>query len=258
MAHAPFCYPRRSCRRACAPDVPGCWPAHDRGSVGVELLEQIEDGGAGHAVDVARRLIGEDDGGTARERSRYRYTLALTARHRRGPETSAVLEPHPGECLLRPQTALMDADPGIELAIGDVVQRCLMLGEEELLEHETYAPRPQSGELAIVEPGHIDAVDTDGAAARPFQGAHHVQQRALTGAGGADDRGQLATVHREVHATERVYWRALVVNLGDFLEFKHGAHVVGTTIAWPAERCWLITWTKPSASSNKPSVTDTR
>src|SRR5213080_2248486 len=93
---------------------------HDRRAIGVELLEQLEDGGAGGAVDVACGFIGEDDGGPAHERSRYRHPLALTARHRGGPQTGTVLEPDTGQCLIRQQPTLAYADSGVEQAIGDV------------------------------------------------------------------------------------------------------------------------------------------
>ena len=46
---------------------------------GVERLEQVEDRLAVDAVEVARRLVGEHDGGMADERPGDRDPLALTS-----------------------------------------------------------------------------------------------------------------------------------------------------------------------------------
>jgi len=48
----------------------------------------------------------------------------------------------------------------------------LVLGQEELLEHESDAGGPQGGQLAVGEPLDVEAGDAHMAGAGPVQGAH--------------------------------------------------------------------------------------
>ena len=74
---------------------------HDRRSACMERFEQRDDRGAGGAVEVAGRLVGEHDRGLTDERARNRDTLALPTRELRRPEPGPMAETDPGERLGR-------------------------------------------------------------------------------------------------------------------------------------------------------------
>ena len=52
--------------------------------------------------------------------------------------------------------ALGPADSGVEEPVGHVVKDGLVLGEEELLEHEADLGRPQRGELPVGQGRHVE------------------------------------------------------------------------------------------------------
>ena len=68
---------------------------------------------------------------------------------------------------------------GIQQPVGDVAEHGLVLGEEELLEHEPDPGRPQRRQLAVGHRRRVQAGDADGPGGRLVQGAHQVQQRGL-------------------------------------------------------------------------------
>ena len=53
---------------------------HDRLALGVQTLEQLEHLGRGDGVQVARRLVADDELRVGRERARDRHALLLAAR----------------------------------------------------------------------------------------------------------------------------------------------------------------------------------
>src|SRR5579871_6622367 len=67
----------------------------------------------------------------------------------------------------------------VQQPFGDVVQHALVLREEELLEHKADPRRSQRGQLAVVEPGDVDAGYAYGPRRRPVEGAHDREQRRL-------------------------------------------------------------------------------
>ena len=113
------------------------------------------------------------------------------------------------------------ADPGVEQPVGDVAEHGLVLGEEELLEHEPDPRGPQRRQLPVGHPGRVEAGDPDRPAGRLVQGAHQVQQRGLARPGRADDRGQFPGRHRQAHPVERPHRRLPRVHLRHLLQFKH-------------------------------------
>src|SRR5439155_14983725 len=89
------------------------------------------------------------------------------------------------------------------------------------------------------------------------EGAHQMEQRRLARSGRADDRDQLALPDAEAHAAQGRHPRLRPIRLRDRVELEHGAHADGTTTCWPATSVESVTWTRPSASSNRPRPTAT-
>jgi hypothetical protein len=66
-----------------------------------------------------------------------------------------------GKSLRRPLPPLSYWNSCVEQPVGDVVERNLVLGEEELLEHEPDAAGSQRGELTVIELADVELVDPD-------------------------------------------------------------------------------------------------
>jgi hypothetical protein len=144
-----------------------------------------------------------------------------------------VAEPHPFQRRGGLVTTVGQAGPRVQQPIGHVVHDGLVLGQEELLEHEPDPLRPQPRQLPVtksrdVQPGHPDQ-----AAAWPVQGAHQVQQRGLPGSGRAHDRHQFPGGHREADLPQGRHRRGTRVHLGHPGKLQHQAgargHSAGTT-----------------------------
>ena len=58
-------------------------------------------------------------------------------------------------------------------------EHALVLGQEELLEHEADPGGPQGGQLSVGESADVEAGDPNVARAGPVQAAHQVQQGGL-------------------------------------------------------------------------------
>ena len=184
------------------------------------------------------------------------------------------------ECFQRQPSPVPDGEPGVEQAVGDVVEDRGVLGEEELLEHEPDPRRPQRGQLAVGELGDVEVGDTDRAARRTVERADDLQQRRLARTRWPDDGDQLAGQDLQAQRPQRRHRRFAVVDLRHAEQLENRAtlavalagradgrghrrvvenetHVAGTTTCWPTRSSVSVTWTSPSESSNRPSLTGT-
>src|SRR5581483_7294895 len=116
---------------------------HDGGALGVELVEDGHDGRARTAVEVAGRFVGEHDRRPADQCPGNGDALAFAAGELGGTVIAAVPEPDALQRLGGALLARRSRHPGVQQALGHVVERALVLGEEELLEHEPDPRRPQ-------------------------------------------------------------------------------------------------------------------
>jgi hypothetical protein len=99
--------------------------------------------------------------------------------------------------------ALGDRPAPVRQAVGDVVEHAEAVEQEELLEDEAEAARPQPGQLRIGHDRGVLTGDPDHAAARSFQGSHHMQKRALARPGRSDDGDQrVASCASSTHRCE--------------------------------------------------------
>ena len=122
-------------------------------------VEQVQDRGAGGAVEVAGGLVGQHDRRPADQGAGDGHPLALAARQLRRPGVWSGGRARPGERRGGPLAAAGEACPGIQQPVGDVVQRAGVLGQEELLEHEADPGGPQRGQLPVGQGGHVEAGD---------------------------------------------------------------------------------------------------
>ena len=170
---------------------------HDGHPQVVELLEEAQDGLAGGLVEVAGGFVGEHDGRAADQGSGDGDALALAARELGGAGVGSLVEADQCEGVEGPGAPFGLGDPGVEEAVGHVVEGALVFGQEELLEHEADPGGPQRGQLAVGEPLDVEAGDAHPAGGGPVQGAHEMQQGGLARPRRADDAHQLAPADGE-------------------------------------------------------------
>src|SRR6478752_9595564 len=104
--------------------------------LGVEVEEQIFDEGAGRRVEVAGRLVGEDDGGVADERAGDNDALLLAAAEVFGLAAGLVAELDLGQGLEGAAFALGPAYATDLERQNDVFEHSGIAVEEKLLENE--------------------------------------------------------------------------------------------------------------------------
>ena len=200
----------------------------DRGAAGVELFQQVKQRRAGRGVQVARRLVGQHHRRAADDRPGDRHPLPFTAGQLGRPGAGPVLQADPLE-----RGGRQAAPPGprharVQQPVGHVGQHGLVLGQEELLEHEADPGRPQRGHLPVGHLGHVQAGHPHRPAAWPVQGAHQVQQRALARPGRADHRGQFPGRHRHAHLVKRPHRRRPRILLRHPVQLQDRPSATGT------------------------------
>ena len=169
-------------------------PALDR------CLEELHDLRAGLGVEVAGRLVGQEDGGPVDQRARDGHALALAAGQFVGPVMHAVGQPHFGQRVERRSPPLFRGHAGIDQRQLDVAQGGGPRQQVEGLEDEADLPVADLGELVVVHLADVDAVELVLARGGRVQAADQVHQGGLARAGRAHDGHVLAAldVQRDV------------------------------------------------------------
>ena len=136
----------------------------DRPTLCVELREEFKDFASLCRIDVAGRLVRQDDLGIAEQRPCDCGPLALSSRELARAMVCAVIQPdgfERGSCCL---AALFEIDASIEQTVGDVVQRRKCRQQEEALEDKADLRSADVGQLIVGEPLHRRTGDDDPAA----------------------------------------------------------------------------------------------
>src|SRR5437660_8618748 len=195
-----------------ANDAPGA--AEDGFAVGdddqrlaarVQRAEQVQDGLGGARVELAGRLVREQQRGLVHERARDRDALLLAPGERRRAVVHAVAEAHVAQHALGTGARVARRTPGVARGQRDVLARVEVRQQVEALEHEPDGARADRGQLAPRRARERTAVDHDVARARAVEPAEHVHQRGFSAAALAHDRHVLAGPHREADAAERAH-----------------------------------------------------
>jgi hypothetical protein len=168
---------------------------HDRHTpLGVEALEHAHDFGTGAGVEVAGRLVGQQQCRPPDQCSCDRDPLLLAT----GELDRMVVEPMPESDRLqgrhREPSALSPAKAAVDQRQCHVVDRVGAGEQLERLEHEADPLVAQPCELAVVHAGHVAPGDPQGAAARSVQASQQVHEGGLAGARRAHDGDELARV----------------------------------------------------------------
>ena len=165
------------------------------------VAHEREDLGARGAVEVAGRLVGEDDLRPARQaRGRRRRAVAGRRTARSGRCLQAVGQSDGGDHVVDPVAVGLAA--GEVHRQRDVLDRGQRRHEVERLEDEAQAVAPQPGELLFAGGGDVDVADGDRAAGEAIEAGHAVHEGRLAGAGRAHDGGELAGGEVDVDVVE--------------------------------------------------------
>ena len=177
---------------------------HDEGVV-VALghgLDEGEDLLARAAVQVAGRLVREDDLRVGDQRPGNADALLLAAAHLGGLVVDVLGQAEVLEHLQRRGLALAHADPAIDQGHGHVLQRGHGGEEVELLEDEADVPQAEIHQLFFVHLLQVLPRDDDRAAGGLFQAGHHVEERGFAAARPPDDAHEFPGIDIQVHAVE--------------------------------------------------------
>ena len=182
---------------------------HRDAAAAIQLLKQVHHLDAGPGVEVAGRLVGQQDRRLVDQRPRDGDALLLAARQLVGIVIHALAEPDDLQDFLGPLVAL----GGLHLVLAavveqrqlDVVERRRPRQQVEALEDEADLAVAHDRELIAGHPRDILAVEDVLAARRAIKAAEDVHERRLAGAGRARDRHELALLDVHVGAAERAH-----------------------------------------------------
>ena len=170
----------------------------------VQLVEQAHDVAARRRIEVAGRLVRQQDARLRDERPGHRDALALTARHLARPVHHSLAQARRARASASRARCVLALEPGVDQRQLDVVQGVRARQQVERLEYEADFLVADARELAVLHVRHELAVQPVLAVVGDVQAADHVHQRGLARAGRAHDRDVLAALDREIHAAQRV------------------------------------------------------
>ena len=157
----------------------------DRRALLVQLAKQVEHDLLVLFVQVAGRLVSEDELRAVDERAGDAHALLLTAGQLAGQVMRTLLQSHSFQRFHR--LLLIDYRM-VVLRHHHVLHRRQMRHEVKLLEHESDHVLAHIGELAGVQILQPAAFEHDGTLRRRIHAADHVHQRGFAGTGRADNR----------------------------------------------------------------------
>ena len=162
----------------------------------------------GARVEIAGRLVGQQEAGIVDQRARDRDALLLAAGELAGRVALAVAESEQVQRRARPLGPRRGAGRpggGVEQRQRDVLERARAREQVEALEDEADALAAEARAIRLVEPGDVDALEEVAAAGRPVEAAEDRHQRRLARARGAHDGDELARFDGEADAAQRVH-----------------------------------------------------
>ena len=192
----------------------------DRSALLVQLTEQVEHDLLIPLIEIAGRLVGENQLRAVDERAGDAHALLLTAGQLAGQVMRTLLQPHSFQRFHR--LLLIDYRM-VVLRHHHVLHRRQMRHEVKLLEHESDHVLAHIGELAGVQILQSPAFKHDGTLRRRIHAADHVHQRGFAGTGRADNRQPLPLRNGQTQVVDGVQ---IAVNLGNVVEFQQHMFVV--------------------------------
>ena len=183
-----------------------CDQEHRDAALRIQPLEDLHDLDARARVEVAGRLVRQDDGGFVDQRPRDRHALLLAAGQLVGKVVGAVAEADGLErragapCRSR---RLERAAAVVEQRQLDVVERARARQQVEALEDEADLLVADARQIVARQPRHVAPSRTYWPLDRTVEAPEDVHERGLAGAGRSRDGHELAGLDVERHAAKR-------------------------------------------------------
>ena len=165
-----------------------------------ELEHQIDDALTRRFIEIAGRLIGDQNGRVRRERAGERHALLLAARQLRRIMRQSLAQPDLLQ--LRPGAVESVRRAGEFERNGDVFQRRHGRNEMKRLEDDADVLAAKPGQFVLAQPIDARPRDADFAAVGPFQSGHGHQQCRFSRSGRSDETDRLALAYIEANALQ--------------------------------------------------------
>src|SRR4051794_14533317 len=165
-----------------------------RAAVALQREEQVDDRVAGLVVEVAGRLVGNENRRVRRDRPSNGDALLLAARKLRRIMVQPLAQAHSRKLALGSRKGVLGV--GKLERQGDVLERRHGRHEMEGLEHDADAPAAKARERVLVEAAEIRAVDDDAARTGALEAGHQHQERRFPRARRPDEPDRLAARDR--------------------------------------------------------------
>src|SRR6266511_3657067 len=178
---------------------------HDRLAGPEQLLEQSHDLFAGGRVEVAGRLVGEQDRRLVHEGAGDRDALALAARQLVRLVVHAVAQAHAFEGPRGLGAPLPGRHPGVDQRQLHVVERVGAREEVELLEDEPDLFVPDARQFVVRQIAHLLAVEPVLAGSGRVEAPDQVHERGLPRARRAHDAHELVLLDLDVDPPQRAH-----------------------------------------------------
>ncbi len=175
----------------------------DRLPLSRQLLEDFHDLLGRRRVEVARRLVGEENRRPVHQRAGDGDALALATREFVGAMRRAIAELDAFERFHRALLPLGGTRAGVHQRELDIVQCRRARQEVERLEDEPDLLVPDARELVVLHRGRELAVEPVLAFVRRVEAADEVHERRLSRAGRPHDRHVFVAANREVNSAQR-------------------------------------------------------
>ena len=154
-------------------------------------------------IDVAGRLVGDQQFGPGDDRAGDGDALLLAARQRRRPGAGAVGEPDPGQHLAHRPLDLGLVMPGDAQRKRDIVERRQMADQPEVLEDHA-DPAAEGGQRLARRVAQFLAEQADPAARRALGEVEQFEQRGLARARRAGEEIEAAAAQPEVEVAQHL------------------------------------------------------
>ncbi len=221
---------------------------------GVDVAQELEHAAGGALVEVAGRLVGDQDGGIVHQRPRDRDPLLLPARELAGIGPALGREADLGEHPHHPGGDGVAPGAGHLEGERDVLRGGAVLQQAEVLEHDAQAAA-QLGHLVRPELADVVAGDPHLARRGLLLGEQQLHDGGLAGAGVAGEKDELALGHPEGDVLQGE--GAVGIRLVDVGEADHGRKVkraqASLPSAWRRSSMMSSPSSRPQLSRRKPS-----
>ena len=175
---------------------------HDSMTLVVELFENAYHLRAGFGIQVARGLVGEDDGGVVDQRPRDSHPLLLTAGKLVWTAVQPMRQTHRFQYFLSPLVAIRHFMTDVSKGQFDVVQHARTAQKIEALENETDFFVAQHRQLVVRECLGVTAAEMISAGSGTIQKSQNMHQGRLAAAGRPHDRHHFTRVQGESYTAE--------------------------------------------------------